>query len=256
MLLLAKTMTDDAIPAATLVVWRDPASGGQPEILVVERSASMAFAAGAIVFPGGRVDPADRELAEALGRPGDAAKVTAIRETIEETGVAPALIGAASPELGRDLQEALHNGADFAGLLSRNRLRLDLDALTPFARWMPAFKQPRKFDTLFLLVKAPSGDWRPHPQPGECVAAEWVSPTELLARIDRGEASAIFPTKRNLERLAQHGNLDAALDDARAHSLDTIIPWVEEIDGVRHVRIPEDRGYPVTAEPLATAFRS
>ncbi len=244
-------MTDDAIPAATLVVWRDPS-----EILVVERSAGMAFAAGAIVFPGGRVDAADRELADALGQPGDAAKVSAIRETIEETGVAPALIGHVDPALGLKLQEALHDGADFAELLSQHGLQLDLDALTQFARWMPAFKQPRKFDTHFFLASAPQGDWRPNPQPGECVAAEWAGPNELLARIDRGEASAIFPTKRNLERLAQHDSLEAALTDARAHALDTIIPWVEEIDGVRHVRIPANRGYPVTAEPLATAIRA
>ena len=78
-------MSDDAIPAATLVVWRDSADG--PSILVVERSARMAFAAGAIVFPGGRIDDADYRLAEALGRPADSAKVTAIRETIDPRGV-------------------------------------------------------------------------------------------------------------------------------------------------------------------------
>ena len=76
-------MSDDAIPAATLVLWRDRAGG--PEVLVVQRSTRMAFAAGAIVFPGGRVDEADRELAISLGRPDDAPKITAIRETIEET---------------------------------------------------------------------------------------------------------------------------------------------------------------------------
>jgi len=247
-------MSDDAIPAATLVVWRDTVSG--PEILVVERSAGMAFAAGMIVFPGGRVDPADRLLAEALGRPDDAAKVTAIRETLEETGVAAAIKGRVDPALGLSLQSSLHQEIDFATLLDVHDLNLDLDAPTPFARWMPAFKQPRKFDTLFFLVAAPAGDWHPKPQPGECVAAEWVSPTELLARIARGEASAIFPTKRNLERLAGHASLSAVLADARAHSLDTIIPWVEEIDGEPHVRIPSGRGYPVTAEPLATAFRA
>ncbi len=46
------------------------------------------------------------------------------------------------------------------------------------------------------------------------------------------------------------------LADARAHSLETIIPWVEEIGGKSHVRIPEGRGYPVISEPLATAFRA
>ena len=247
-------MTDEAIPAATLVVWRDGTSG--PQILVVERSAKMAFAAGAIVFPGGRIDPQDREFAAALGKPGEAARITAIRETIEETAVVPALLGATDPSLGGELQRALLDGEDFAGLLGRVGLTPDLDALTPYARWMPAFKQPRKFDTFFYLASAPSGDWQPNPQPGECVAAEWASPSDLLDRIERGDASAIFPTKRNLERLAQHPSLGAALSDALAHSLDTIIPWVEEIDGVRHVRIPENRGYPVTSEPLATAFRA
>lgn len=247
-------MTDDAIPAATLVVWRDRPSG--PEILVVERSARMAFAAGAVVFPGGRIDPADHALAESVGRPEDAAKVTAIRETIEETGVAPALVGAADPELGMELQRRLHAGAEFGALLARYGLQLDLDALTAFTRWMPAFKQPRKFDTLFYLAAAPAGEWAPNPQEGECVAAEWARPLELLERIAGGTASAIFPTKRNLERLAQHHELEAALADARAHSLETIIPWVEEIDGEPHVRIPDGRGYPVISEPLATAFRA
>lgn len=246
-------MSDDAIPAATLVVWRDTSQG--PEILVVERSARMAFAAGAIVFPGGRVDAADHALAEALGRPGEAARVTAIRETIEETAVIPAISGVEA-SLGVELQARLNDGADFGELLAAHGLQLDLDALTPFARWMPAFKQPRKFDTLFFLAPAPRGDWPPLPQPGECVAAEWAAPKELIERIDRGEASAIFPTKRNLERLAEHAGLDAAIADARAHSLDTIIPWVEEIAGEPHVKIPEGRGYPVTAEPLATAFRA
>lgn len=246
-------MNDDAIPAATLVVWRDTEAG--PEILVVERSARMAFAAGAIVFPGGRVDEADHALARALGRPDDAARITAIRETIEETAVIPAIPGA-DAAIGLEMQARLDEGMDFAGLLAARGLQLDLDQLTPFARWMPAFKQPRKFDTLFFLAPAPAGDWPPLPQPGECVAAEWAAPSELIDRIERGEASAIFPTKRNLERLAEHASLSDATADALAHSLDTIIPWVEEIGGEPHVKIPEGRGYPVTAEPLATAFRA
>jgi 8-oxo-dGTP pyrophosphatase MutT (NUDIX family) len=216
----------------------------------------MAFAAGAIVFPGGRVDPLDRTMAAAYGRPDEAAKVTAIRETIEETGVAAAVHGLANERIGLELQQALHEGANFAELLSHHGLQLDLESLTAFARWMPAFKQPRKFDTLFYLVSAPPGDWHPRPQEGECVAAEWASPSALLDRIDRGEANAIFPTKRNLERLAQHGSLESALSDARNHSIETIIPWVEDVDGAPHVRIPEGRGYPVISEPLATAFRA
>ena len=247
-------MNDEAIPAATLVVWRDGADG--PEILVVERSARMAFAAGAIVFPGGRVDQADRELANLLGRADEAPKITAIRETVEETGIVSGIAGTSDPALGLQLQAALHSGRDLATLLREHGLELDLDALTPFARWMPAFKQPRKFDTLFYLTPAPAGEWVPRPQEGECVAAEWTGPADMLDRIAHGEASAIFPTKRNLERLATHHSFSAALADARNHSIETIIPWVEEIDGEPHVRIPEGRGYPIISEPLATAFRA
>jgi len=72
---------DDAIPAATLIVVRDRPDG-PPELLMVERSEGMAFAAGALVFPGGRIDAADA----ALG-PEKAGAVAAIRETIEETAV-------------------------------------------------------------------------------------------------------------------------------------------------------------------------
>src|SRR5215210_3029838 len=142
---------DPPIPAATLIVIR-PAPAGPPDILIVERGAAMAFAGGAIVFPGGRIDPADRALAERLGDPGAAAKVTAIRETIEESAVLAGLSGPVDPALGPILQEALIAGADFAALLAEHRLSLDLAALTPFARWMPAFKQARRFDTLFLIA--------------------------------------------------------------------------------------------------------
>jgi len=250
-------MSDDAIPAATLVVWREAETGeSDPKILVVERSANMAFAAGAIVFPGGRIDAADRRLAADLGRPDQAAKITAIREIIEETGVAPALRGLLDPQLGRQLQRSLIEGADFATLISDHGLEVDFDALTPFTRWMPAFKHARRFDTLFFLAPLPRGVWKPNPQPGECAAAEWASAAELLERIDRGEASAIFPTKRNLERLARHRELADAKADAHAHSLETIVPWIEDIDGEPHVRIPEGRGYPIVSEPLATAFRA
>ena len=250
-------MTDAAIPAATLVTWRDPvAVGDAPQILVVERSAKMAFAAGALVFPGGRIDAEDRSLAAALGRPDDAAKVSAIRETIEESGVAPALHGDLSPSLGLALQQSLIDGAPFADLLAGHGLTLDLDALVPFARWLPAFAHARTFDTMFFLAPAPSGNWPPRPQPGECAAAEWATPVDLIARIDRGDASAIFPTKRNLERLARHADFAAAIADADAYPVDTITPWIEEVAGQRHVCIPADCGYPVTSEPLDTAFRA
>lgn len=242
-----------AIPAATLIVWRDDLDG--PRILVVERSAKMAFAAGAIVFPGGRIDQQDHDLAAALGRADDGPKVTAIRETLEESAVAVGL-GEVAPSLGPELQRALNGGEPFADVLARHDLTPDFDSLVTFARWMPAFVHARRFDTMFYLAKAPSGVWPPLPQEGECVAAEWAAPMSLIERIDRGEAGAIFPTKRNLERLAGFDNYDEVRRDALAYPIETIVPWIEDHGGEPHVTIPENRGYPVIREPLSTAFRA
>jgi 8-oxo-dGTP pyrophosphatase MutT (NUDIX family) len=219
----------------------------------------MAFAGGAIVFPGGRVDPGDSALASALGRPSDAARITAIRETVEESAVlvgVSALSTSIEPSLGLTFQDELLRGAQFGDLLARHHLTLDLDALSAFARWMPAFEQARRFDTLFFIASALPGSWEPRPQPGECQSARWATASDLLERIEAGDDHAIFPTKRNLERLARFATIDEARRDAALYSLDTIIPWVEERDGAPHVCLPADRGYPVTSEPLATAFRA
>ncbi len=249
---------DPPIPAATLIVMR-AAPVGSPDILVVKRAAAMAFAGGAIVFPGGRVDPADVALASALGRPADAARIAAIRETVEESAVLVGLSArsaAIEPALGLVFQDGLLGGARFEDLLTAHDLTLDVDTLTPFARWMPAFQQARRFDTLFFVTSALPGSWSPRPQPGECQSARWASADSLLKRIDAGEDHAIFPTKRNLERIARFATIEEARADAALYSLDTIIPWVEERHGTSHVCLPLDRGYPVTSEPLETAFRA
>ena len=245
-----------AIPAATLIVMRE-AESGPPDLLIVTRAQKMAFAGGAIVFPGGRIDEADRAIGDALGAGGDgAARVAAIRETVEESGIPVGLTPAISETVARALQDALHCGTPLAPLLDEHGLALDLAALVPFARWKPAFAQPRVFDTLFFLARAPHGDWQPRHQPGECEDALWMSAVEALARIEAGAASAIFPTKRNLERLARFASFEEAAADAAAHPPQLITPWVEERGGEPHVCIPDGLGYPVTCEPLATAFRA
>lgn len=247
-------MTATPIPAATLIVMRDRV-GASPELLMVERSAGMTFAGGAMVFPGGRIDAADEATAASHDPPDAAARIAAIRETIEESSVAVGLSPIPDPVLTATMAKALHDGAPFTDLLAAHSLALDLAALTPFARWMPAFHQARIFDTLFFLAEAPSGDWHPTPQPGECEAVIWVSAAALLERIAAGQATAIFPTLRNLERLAQYASVADARADAAAHAIETITPWIEEVDGIRYVTIPEGLGYPVTREPLATVRR-
>jgi 8-oxo-dGTP pyrophosphatase MutT (NUDIX family) len=243
---------EETIPAATLIVVRDMA-GAAPDLLIVERAAGMAFAGGALVFPGGRIDDSDRALAG--GSSENAAKIAAIRETLEETGIAVGLDPRPPQALAADLQEALIAGQSFAGLIANHALSLDLQALTLFARWKPAFQHARRFDTCFFVARAPAGDWLPRAQAGECEDALWLSAGEVLARIGRGEASAIFPTMRNLERLAAHANFAAIRADALAHPVETITPWIEQRGGVPHIIIPENLGYPVTSEPLSSATR-
>ena len=250
----AAPVTDNSIPAATLIVMRERADL-PPELLMVERTAGMAFAGGAMVFPGGRIDDGDRALAAGLAEAEAAARIAAIRETLEETGIAVGLTPGPDQQLAARLQEELHAGTPFRALLAGNGLAFDLANLTPFARWKPAFHQARIFDTFFFLAEAPVGDWRPHPQAGECEAVEWLSAADVIGRIALGQASAIFPTVRNLERLAQFGSIAAARADALAHPIATITPWVADHDGEPHVVIPEGFGYPVTREPLASVQR-
>jgi 8-oxo-dGTP pyrophosphatase MutT (NUDIX family) len=243
-------MEQPAIPAATLVVVRERREG-PPELLMVERAQAMAFAGGALVFPGGRIDEADR----AWG-PGEiAARAAAVRETIEETAIPAGIDPVPGADLAAELQRSLLADEPLGALLGRHRLSLDLEALVPLARWVPRFHAARRFDTLFFLARAPGPDWEPRIVPGECASALWISAAEALERDRTGEARLIFPTRRNLERLALHASFDAMKADAERHSIDPITPWVEEAGGENFITIPEGIGYPVTRERLDGLWR-
>jgi 8-oxo-dGTP pyrophosphatase MutT (NUDIX family) len=245
-------MTDEAIPAATLILVREP-PGGSPELLMVERAGGMVFAAGALVFPGGRIDEADRRLGQDAGV--DPAAVAAIRETIEETAVPVGLSPAPGAAAAGLMQDALVADQDFATLLRAHGLGFDTAALTPFARWVPKFHAVRRFDTMFFIARCPPGDWQPRVIEGECAGAEWLSAAEVLERDRSGNARLIFPTRRTLERLARHQSFEQIRADARAHEIVPVTPWVEERDGERFITIPDNLGYPVTQERLESVWR-
>ncbi len=244
------------IPAATLVVFRDTAAG-PPELLMVERAKAMAFAGGALVFPGGRVDPGDHALAALLGCEDDdtAARIAAIRETIEEVGLPIGLSPIPDTAVLEALRTALHAGRSFAEALAAAEVRLDLDTLTYFARWCPAHAHARIFDTRFYLARLPNDAPAARIDATENVRLLWTTAAGVLADADAGAVTIIFPTRRNLERLAQFTGFDAALDDAREHLVRTITPWTETRDSVDHLCIPDDLGYPVTSEQLTDAVR-
>ena len=239
-----------AIPAATLILLREVVDG-PPLILMTERSTALAFAGGALVFPGGRVEPDDEVLGAELAPdlPHAGARVAALRETLEEAGLLAAAGKADSP----DLRTRLAAGEPFGALLAEAGVTLDLAALIPWSRWRPDLPHARVFDTHFFLGLAPDGE--PDPDGTETTAAFWMTAADVLARIAAGQASAIFPTRRNLERLAVHDSVEALIVHARATPVATISPWVEVRDGVEVLCLPEGLGYPATTEPVATAFR-
>lgn len=244
----------EAIPAATIIVMRDGA--GAPEILMVERAAAMSFAGGALVFPGGRVDPGDHNVAATLGH-GDAddmaARIGGIRETLEEAGVAVGVDVA--PDAISELRRRLYAGEPMTALLAEFGGVLRVEDLVPFARWVPRNVQHKVFDTRFYLARAPR-DAMPIVDGNENVRVFWASARSVLDSAHRGETRIIFPTRCNLERLALFASFEEAVANVRAHPPRTISPWVEEREDGRHLCIPLDLGYPMTSQLLSAAIRA
>jgi len=244
-----------AIPAATLVIFRD-VENGPPEILMVERAKHMVFAGGAWVFPGGRIDPGDYDIASKLWPQEDgASRVAAIRETIEEAGLPVGLDPLPTSEALATLRTKLHEGADFSEALIEAGTVLAPHLLTPFARWLPAHANMRIFDTRFFLACLPVGAPCASVDETENVRLRWTTAQALLDDADAGRATIIFPTRRNLERLALYADFDAAVTDAQKYPVRTITPYMEERDGVPNLCIPADLGYPVSSEPVSVAKR-
>jgi hypothetical protein len=77
----------------------------------------------------------------------------------------------------------------------------------------------------------------------------------VLEREQRGDARLIFPTRRTLERLAQHGSFEEIRADAMAHPVEPVTPCVEELGGEKYITIPANLGFPVTREKLEGLWR-
>lgn len=250
----------EATPAATIIVFRDTEDGSPPQLLMVERSSQMVFAGGAVVFPGGRVDPDDLMLAARIDHGLDlddaAARIASIRETIEETGLGIGFAEAPEREALAEARAAMHAGAVFSDLCRTAGWRFDLSALTPFARWRPPFNERRVFDTRFYLARCGGHDHIIEVDATENRHLFWATAAQALALADEGKLKLIFPTRRNMERLALLGSHAEAVEHAARFPARMIMPFIEERDGCRYLCIPDDRGYPVTREPLGTSMRS
>jgi 8-oxo-dGTP pyrophosphatase MutT (NUDIX family) len=256
-------MTDDIKPAATILLLRDDPTF---EVLMVKRHHQIDFASGALVFPGGKSHAGDHDPAwteHALGWEmfdGDqrALRIAAIREVFEEAGIllgrrrdGSAIGGEACP---LDVRQAVDAGRTaFLDVVRDLGVRLDLDALTVFARWITPPLTPKRFDTWFYAVRAPD-DQLAACDGRETVDAEWIAPGEALRLAAAGERKVIFPTRMNLQLLAEAESAEDCVGRARARTLVTVQPQIEDRPEGKVLVLPPHAGYGDVAEPLANVM--
>lgn len=258
------------LPAATVILLRDgPVS---PEVLMLRRHGKSEFLPDTYVFPGGRVEESDFELADRVsGLSGAAAAarlgggrsprealafvVAAIRETFEESGIllarrrgAHALVDAATADSLAHHRLGVQEGATpFREIVLAGDLELAGDGLAAHGHWITPEMVPQRFDTLFFTAVAPAGQLAAH-DGIEATDHVWVRPEDALARARSGELRIIFPTFANLETLVGFRTAADALESSRKRPLVPVLPRMVERDGERMLVIPEDAGYATSFE--------
>jgi 8-oxo-dGTP pyrophosphatase MutT (NUDIX family) len=261
--------------AATIMLVRDGAGADGPalEVCMLRRHLNSDFVGGAYVFPGGKVDDADRTAGaeeQCVGRSdagacamlgtdsgGLAFWVAALRECFEEAGVLLAysegtgpggdLVDVSDPELRRRLAALrVELNAGTVGFLEACRsegLRLAVDRVHYFSHWITPEAAPKRYDTRFFVTALPRGQIPVHDD-HETTDTVWVQPTEALARAAAGEFDIIFPTIKNLEaisRFTTSGELLAAA--AAVERVPTVLPRVVADERGFRILLPGDPGY-------------
>lgn len=238
-------------PASTVLIVRE---GAGVEVLMLRRNLNSDFVGGAYVFPGGGVDEGDVALADAVVGLDDAAAssrlglasgglayyAAALRELFEEAGLLIACDENGEkvvPTPGQAERLSAHRAAmnartaHLAELLDEFSWRLDVRAMEYLAHWVTPVGPPRRYDTRFFVVAAPSGQVAAHDE-GETVAARWVSPSEALAAHERDELDMIFPTIRTLQEIAGFDSVAEILAHAASSQPVRREPRLVERNGV------------------------
>ncbi len=236
-----------ARPAATILLLRDGATG--LEVFMVVRHRQIEFAGGALVFPGGRVEPDDHAIAGS--DPLDAFRIAGIRETFEECGVLlarPRGTAALLPAGQLLAVEARHRAALAAGriglsaVLLAEALEPAPDALVHFAHWITPASRPKRFDTHFFLAAAPPDQLAVH-DGGEAVDSVWINPATAVAETNAGQRTLVFATRKVLEKLARSATVALAMEAARATAIVTVQPEMVRTDAGWRLRIPVAADY-------------
>jgi len=247
------------VPAATILMLRDGKQG--LEVFMVVRHQQIDFASGALVFPGGKVDPGDTEVrdycsgAEGLDDVDLSLQVAAIREAYEECGILLAKqVDSDGLVSGEKLQSLDHyrkqlNKGELSlrEFLSSEGLLLTCDLLHRFAHWITPEMMPKRFDTQFYLAIAPQDHLAIH-DGYESVDSVWITPEQAILDAKEGRKTIIFPTRLNVEMLGQSSSVEQAIQAAQQRHIVTVLPWTEQRDDGTYLCIPTEAGYSVSAE--------
>lgn len=248
------------VPAATVMLIRDGADG--IEVFMMLRPAEMSFAAGALVFPGGKVDPQDRHAAllahlpsaETLDETARALRVASIREVFEESGVLLArhqttgemVTGGEADELAmRYRADILAGNTTLEAFLAAEKLEFATNLLVPFAHWTTPKVRPKRFDTAFFLAPLPDGQDGFH-DGSESLDSMWIDPAVAVTDAEAGRRPMMFPTRANLQRLSESRTVAEALAKARTVPVVPIQPEASRTADGEVVSIPEGLGYSFT----------
>ncbi|MFT4631774.1 MAG: 8-oxo-dGTP pyrophosphatase MutT (NUDIX family) [Candidatus Pseudothioglobus sp.] len=250
-----------AVPAATILMLRDGVEA--LEVFMVVRHHQIDFASGALVFPGGKVDAGDGAVRDRCHGVDDADDVAlslqagAIREAFEECGIllareqgSTALVSANRLMALEPYRNALvKHDISLRDFLVKEDLILACDLLQPYAHWVTPTMMPKRFDTWFYLAQAPADHLAIH-DGHESVDSVWIAPDSALEGAASGKYTVIFPTRLNIEMLAESNTVASAFEMARTRNLVTVLPWTEQRDDGVYLCIPDNAGYHVSEEKM------
>ena len=241
----------DPVPAATMLLLRD-----EPEfqVLMVKRHHQIDFASGALVFPGGKPATGDDAAQwadhcagwDTLEPTQRTLRIAAVREAYEEAGIlladksdGSAFEGSCDPASRKAVEQG---ELAFLDVVREADVQLRLDRLSDFARWITPTFMNKRFDTWFYVARAPERQIAAC-DGYETVDAEWLSPGGALAMGEAGERTIIFPTRLNLELLAQASSAQDCVERAEARLIAPVLPKIVQRDGKNILTIPESAGY-------------
>lgn len=183
-------------PAVSVIPLRDGARG--PEVFVQHRQQTMDFAAGAVVFPGGRCDPDD------VAKGADLALSSAtVADHVHRWRLVPA-----DGDRAVDARTLVATG--LRELVEETGLVAEPEALLPWDRWVTPEGPPKRFDVSFYVLPVPHGSARqPAHLTSEAVDSRWEAAADLLAAGRDGSVRLMTPTRVILQELLDLGTVAA-----------------------------------------------